>query len=318
MRVFISWSGDRGLCLANALERFLPRVLQSIEPWVSTGIPKGSPWPRELLDNLGAAQVGLVCITPESSDSTWLNFEAGALSRTQPTSVSGIVLDMRPTQVPPPLGLFQLTEATYEDTLRLAKTINRRCEQLEEQSITEQVLEACFNAHWQGFAQAVATIEKASAPAKRREPGEMIEEALGILRSNERGFSELLGRREQQFAALLRDWATLTTGKIPSGVPSVSDPVDIAIWNRLIQFVLAEQRQNAVHAVMNYLHSEGIRPKKAIYGTGAMKLYVKCGVIAPEQRAAALALAAASGQKVTICEYSGDEPPSGMIADMPE
>ena len=35
MKVFISWSGTRSKALANALHKWLPMVLQYVEPWVS-------------------------------------------------------------------------------------------------------------------------------------------------------------------------------------------------------------------------------------------------------------------------------------------
>jgi hypothetical protein len=84
MKVFISWSGDTSHALALALHDWLPDVLQSVEPWVSSeDIAKGAFWSTELVEALQQAHFGLCCLTPDNVSSPWMAFEAGAMIQRQ-------------------------------------------------------------------------------------------------------------------------------------------------------------------------------------------------------------------------------------------
>ena len=48
MLVFISWSGKKSKSVANALESWLKKVIQAVEPWISADIEKGARWNPEL------------------------------------------------------------------------------------------------------------------------------------------------------------------------------------------------------------------------------------------------------------------------------
>jgi hypothetical protein len=49
MRVLLSWSGERSKAVAIALRRWLPRVLQASEPWMSEhDIKAGQQWANEI------------------------------------------------------------------------------------------------------------------------------------------------------------------------------------------------------------------------------------------------------------------------------
>ena len=98
MKVFISWSGQRSHYIADSLRGWLPRVIQSLRPWMSDeDIAAGSRWLPEIAKELSDARVGVLCITPENQSSPWLLFEAGALSKTlDQTFVCPLLFDMRP------------------------------------------------------------------------------------------------------------------------------------------------------------------------------------------------------------------------------
>ena len=82
MRVFISWSGSRSNSLATFLEQWIPRVIQVVEPWVSSAsIDPGTRWSDEVSRALEDLQFGILCLTPENLTSPWILFEAGALSK---------------------------------------------------------------------------------------------------------------------------------------------------------------------------------------------------------------------------------------------
>ena len=82
MKVFIGWSGAVSRQVAELLRDWLPKVIQVLEPWMSEqDIGKGARWSAEVAHNLQEARVGILCITPENLQSTWIHFEAGALSK---------------------------------------------------------------------------------------------------------------------------------------------------------------------------------------------------------------------------------------------
>jgi hypothetical protein len=82
MQVFISWSGQRSRAVAEVLRTWLPKVIQSLDPWMSDeDIDAGSRWLADVTTSLNQAKVGLICVTPENQHKPWLLFEAGALSR---------------------------------------------------------------------------------------------------------------------------------------------------------------------------------------------------------------------------------------------
>ena len=93
MKVFMSWSGERSRALANALGPWLRQVVQSVEPWMSNRIGKGMRSGTEIAGALDNARAGIICVTAENLESAWINFEAGALSKTPDIRVCTVLLD---------------------------------------------------------------------------------------------------------------------------------------------------------------------------------------------------------------------------------
>jgi hypothetical protein len=114
MKIFISWSGIRSKAVAEALHDWLPTIIQAVRPWLSPAdIDKGTRWRTEVATELEHSQVGIVCLTPENLNSSWLLFEAGALSKIQESSfICTLLYDLEPSTVVGPLGQFQHTLAT--------------------------------------------------------------------------------------------------------------------------------------------------------------------------------------------------------------
>jgi hypothetical protein len=79
LRVFISWSGDKGRALAEHLASWLPSIVPPVKAFYSPDIQSGAVWPMSLFDELADAQYGIVCLTKDNLASPWLHFEAGAL-----------------------------------------------------------------------------------------------------------------------------------------------------------------------------------------------------------------------------------------------
>jgi hypothetical protein len=82
LKVFLSWSGDDSGTLAHAWHDALPLIFSVTEPWLSSSdIEKGTSWWTEISAKLEQASVGIICLTPDSVNSQWLHFEAGALAK---------------------------------------------------------------------------------------------------------------------------------------------------------------------------------------------------------------------------------------------
>ena len=76
-QIFLSWSGERSKALAKAFRIFLEDVNHRIEPWMSEAdIKAGERLASRLAVELNNTYFGVLCITPENINSSWLLFEA--------------------------------------------------------------------------------------------------------------------------------------------------------------------------------------------------------------------------------------------------
>src|SRR5438105_9228565 len=107
MRVFISWSGEAAHAVAELLDRWLPNVIQSVEPWLSSeDIDKGSIWSSDINEALSTS-IGVLCVTKENKDAPWLLFEAGGLSKgLTKARVCPLLIDLASKELQPPLSQF--------------------------------------------------------------------------------------------------------------------------------------------------------------------------------------------------------------------
>jgi hypothetical protein len=126
VKVFISWSGEQSRDIARAFRDWLPLVLHTIEPFVSSrDIRAGTRWQAEVASELDDTHFGLICITRANQAAEWLNFEAGALAKSVDSSrVVPIAVDLSPAEIPNPLGQFQSITLSKSDVAELLKSIN--------------------------------------------------------------------------------------------------------------------------------------------------------------------------------------------------
>lgn len=188
MKVFISWSGERSKAVAEALRYWLPNVIQALEPWMSADdIERGTRWRSGVASELEQSTIGIVCLTRENLDSTWIHFEAGALSKQQEnTYVCTLLLGLEPTDVREPLAQFQHTRAAKDDLRKLLSTINNT---LGDSKRSESQLSETFEVWWPRLEQRLADLptsdNKTSAPV--RGDREILDEILEIVRGLRRG-----------------------------------------------------------------------------------------------------------------------------------
>lgn len=195
LKIFLSWSGERSLHVATALRDWLPFLLPSVKPWLSsTDIEKGARWATDVARELDQTSLGIICLTRENLKNPWILFEAGALSKSQSVAfVCTYLLELEPNDVGQPLGQFQATRATKTDTRELLGTLNRA---LGEDQVTDERLDRVFTKWWPDLEELLRaapppTDVKQSKSSPQRSEREVLEEILAFVRSQERRLSSL-------------------------------------------------------------------------------------------------------------------------------
>ena len=165
MKVFISWSGEKSKKVAQIFRDWLPTVIQAIEPFVSSeDIEKGSRWNTDIAQELKESSFGLICVTKENLSAPWLNFEAGALSKTiDNTYVAPILLDLKPSDLKgSPISQFQATSFSKDDMKRLIETLNIAAGNC----LTPARLDKAFDLCYPDLEKDIAELKKASIQEK--------------------------------------------------------------------------------------------------------------------------------------------------------
>jgi hypothetical protein len=182
--VFISWSATRSRWVADAFREWLPAVLQSVKPWMSPEIDKGTRGQNVISDKLNKVRVGIVCLTPENLKEPWILFEAGALSKAVEKNsyvCTYLLGGLTPPNVEPPLSAFQHTSPDKKDTLRLIKTINTA---LGIDPVPSEILERTFEGLWPSFEaqlKLIPTVGKTEVVKRSTE--DLVAELLEISRA---------------------------------------------------------------------------------------------------------------------------------------
>lgn len=193
MKVFFGWSGETSHSVALALSSWLPKVIQAVRPFVSSeDIAKGARWSLVIAKELQDSSFGIICVTKENSESAWINFEAGALSKEIETAqVTPFLFNLRPAEIEGPLKQFQLVVNEKSDILKLVKDINSR---LGENRLEEPNLQDTFEMWWSALNERLKGIQfEAGTPVRQsRGTTEMVEELLELTRTQQREMASFL------------------------------------------------------------------------------------------------------------------------------
>lgn len=187
MKIFISWSGSKSQEVAKILKQWIPCVIQSVEPYFSSAdIDKGARWSTDIAKELQDASFGILCVTKDNLSSSWLNFEAGALSKSiEQSKVCPFLVDLKPSDITDsPILQFQMANATKDDVFKLFKSINSN---LGDSKLHEDVLSTTFDTFWPKIEEAlkaVSSLTEALVPAKKgnKDTQAPIEEILELVR----------------------------------------------------------------------------------------------------------------------------------------
>ena len=106
-------------------------------------ISAGARWGQELSEQLETSNFGIVCLTPENLNSSWLIFEAGALSKAIRNSrVVPYRFGLKSVDVEPPMAQFQSVDADEEGTRTLVMSIHDSVETKLSPSQLEETFQA--------------------------------------------------------------------------------------------------------------------------------------------------------------------------------
>lgn len=208
--VFISWSGEVSKSVALVLHDWVPTVIQAAEPFMSNkDIDAGVRGLDEVSAQLKTIQIGLICVTAGNQDATWLNYEAGALSKTvESTYVIPVAFDIDKGQIKIPLGQFQAKHFTQEDMLAVAKSINKALGA----PLPDGRLEDSFGRSWPELSTKIERLRSEQQSLQsfveppKRSMTDMLDE-LVIAARDQGEILKILSRRPARVSNLSAHWA---------------------------------------------------------------------------------------------------------------
>jgi hypothetical protein len=213
LKVFISWSGreTKSFAVAEALNSWLPTVINAVEPWISSeGLRAGLKWNQQLERELDDTSFGIIVVTPWNQGSQWINFEAGALSKRvggADSRVAPLLIDFeKTTDLAGPLASYQATVPTKESIQALVLSINEALGDADPRP--RQLLESAFDICWPAFDAELKRINSEfpveSDPTKAPHPAPVIntqEDALAEILASVRELTRSSANLHSDFAA---------------------------------------------------------------------------------------------------------------------
>ena len=168
-KIFISWSGETSHKIALLLRDWLPALVENAETWVSSeDILKGERWGVELSRQLAETSFGIICLDPTNIQSPWLNFEAGALSKSiEHGKVFPLLYNIPPNDFKGPLSQFQVTTFEKDDLLKLVRSLNQN---IGTSKIPPERLHKTFEIVYPGLINAIQQLKITAIPEKKASP----------------------------------------------------------------------------------------------------------------------------------------------------
>jgi DNA-binding MarR family transcriptional regulator len=160
MKIFISWSDGESHAIALALGDWIPSVIQAVETYVSPeDARKGTNWLHDVPKEMNQSSLGILCVVPGNVGASWLNFEAGVLSKSLDVSkVIPLLIDVERSDLENgPLAQYPSAICEKNDMYRILETINGITEK---GSLSEERLRNTFEVWWPKLELDVESIRK--------------------------------------------------------------------------------------------------------------------------------------------------------------
>jgi hypothetical protein len=184
MKVFISWSGPRSKAAAEALREWLPKVIQVLDPFLSShDIRSGTRGEVVIADELDETDFGVICVTAANQREPWLNYEAGALAKhVSGARVIPLALDLPIADIGRPLGQFQARTLAKADIKAVLDSLNEACEN----PLSSEILNPTFDQWWpelEGKLSGANKISEGDRATIGRTEGDKLDEVLHTVRA---------------------------------------------------------------------------------------------------------------------------------------
>jgi hypothetical protein len=199
VEVFISWSDERSKYVARCLHTWFRQVLQMVKPWMSSeSILAGQRWNAEVSQRLSQTKFGVICVTPENLDSSWLNFEAGALAKTvdDKTFVCVYLIGgLNEIDSRHPLSQFQYKLATKDGTYDVVAAMHKALlAETGAAALGEAQVQEAFEQWWPKLEARLGEIPPVPDRPKKETDTSQITEILDLTRGIAQSVSNLLPR----------------------------------------------------------------------------------------------------------------------------
>ncbi|MGI8403214.1 MAG: hypothetical protein ACR2OE_00330 [Thermomicrobiales bacterium] len=173
----------------------------------------------EIASQLKEIQVGILCVTAENQQSSWLNFEAGALSKLMEnrTFVIPLAFDLDKAQVLLPLGQFQAMQFNRDDMLHVVRTVSKALDS----TLSGIRLERVFDKQWPELEE---TIQQLRAEHTHQEP-----ESDSEKRTTDDMLEELIVSSRNQYQLLRQSGVGAQVASVPTAMRSQATIADAAI-----------------------------------------------------------------------------------------
>jgi hypothetical protein len=202
VKVFISWSGEKSRAVAEALRDWIPMVVQSAQPFLSSeDIDAGTRWADRIGKELDQTDFGIICVTADNWNKPWISFEAGALSKKfEEGRVAPLLFEVGRADISGPLVQFQSSMFEQQEVLKLLQSLNKSSD---ENSLADDVLGRVFDKMWpdldERFQEISTKFRHINKPSnnKERTQKDMIEELINLQRANTEKLSLILNYQKQ-------------------------------------------------------------------------------------------------------------------------
>lgn len=192
MKIFLSWSGEVSREVALILRDWIPSVIQSVDPYVSSeDIDKGARWSSDIAKELESSSFGILCVTSENINAPWLNFEAGALSKTvEKSRVCPFLFGVKRSEIKEgPVLQFQSAIYDKEEVFKMLTSVNYTCgsDQLEDTRLNK-----VFEVWWPQLKDKLDKLESRIGTQEKEEKApansvnEILEEILELTRYHQK------------------------------------------------------------------------------------------------------------------------------------